>query len=463
LYDVISRAPAEAFDRVEFLAAAHLFILIYSQRNKKFLEMVQVYEKRFSALPKDSTFRNNTLGSIYCLLGSFHLLKAADPDESGGYFFDKFYAKAAEHFKTPLSEKIQKIIMPYGSWISTLGSSKAEALSEYTKAAEQSSAYISRFYSRGAGREELYLGELSFYRNEPRKAESLFAEALQSSRDNNQHDAVQRALFYSMRIAIMLGDRGKVKQTLKDLEALLDEKEYLCRNFVYDVSLGWYYCTVRQFDLIPDWFKDDFSPYAHAHFLENYANQIKARYHYLKRNYSPLLTYISEMKERESILYGRVEMLAMEACVHYQMKNKPAAWDSLRQAYETALPNNIIMPFIELGKDMRTLVMSALREAGLDIPHTWLESIRKKASSYAKNQSLFVTSCEESLPVNKTLSPRERDVLSDLYYGATQAEIAKRHSLSINTVKMVTKSIYEKLNVHKISDLIRIAAEQKLV
>jgi len=69
--------------------------------------------------------------------------------------------------------------------------------------------------------------------------------------------------------------------------------------------------------------------------------------------------------------------------------------------------------------------------------------------------------CESA--VNKMLSSREQDVLSDLYHGFSQAEIARKHSLSINTVKMVTKSIYEKLHVHKISDLIRVAAEQRLV
>jgi DNA-binding CsgD family transcriptional regulator len=50
-----------------------------------------------------------------------------------------------------------------------------------------------------------------------------------------------------------------------------------------------------------------------------------------------------------------------------------------------------------------------------------------------------------------------------LYHGFSQSEIARKQSLSVNTVKMVTKSIYEKLHVHKISDLIRIAAEQGLV
>jgi LuxR family maltose regulon positive regulatory protein len=151
------------------------------------------------------------------------------------------------------------------------------------------------------------------------------------------------------------------------------------------------------------------------------------------------------------------------------MKNKPAAWAALKAAYKTAAPNNILVPFIELGKDIRTLAAAALREhadgmsPGLDIPRSWLESLRHKATSYAKNQSMFVNDNKLFNSGAKVLSAREHDVLSDLYHGFSQSEIADKQSLSINTVKMVTKNIYEKLNVHKISDLIRIAAEQGLV
>jgi DNA-binding CsgD family transcriptional regulator len=175
------------------------------------------------------------------------------------------------------------------------------------------------------------------------------------------------------------------------------------------------------------------------------------------------------MKNRESFIYGRLEMLAIEACVHYKMKNKTEAWHVLREAYEEAAPNEITMPFIELGKDMRTLAIAALRSLpddshpGIGIPRPWLEFIKHKATSYAKNHSKFVVKNKMDNNGNVDLSPREMDVLTDLYHGFTQAEIASKKSLSINTVKMVTKSIYEKLDVHKISDLVRIAAERGLV
>ncbi len=90
---------------------------------------------------------------------------------------------------------------------------------------------------------------------------------------------------------------------------------------------------------MPAWLREKFAPYNHAYFVENLGNQIKARYHYLVRNYAPLLAYIRDMQRRESILYGRVEMLALKACIHYRMKDGPAAFSALCQAYEEGCPN----------------------------------------------------------------------------------------------------------------------------
>jgi len=223
--------------------------------------------------------------------------------------------------------------------------------------------------------------------------------------------------------------------------------------------------------MFPGWLTEKFSSYTHPSAIENFGNQIKARYYFLTRDYLPLLSYIRELKNRESFLYGRVEMLAMEACIHHKMKNsKSMAWESFKNAYETAASNDIQMPFIELGKDMRSLINTTLREHPgnseqcIGIPRSWLESIKHKATSYAKSQSLFINEYQKNDSSKaKELTPREKEVLTYLYNGLSQLEIADKLGLSVNTIKMITRILYDKLHVHKISHLIRIAVEQKLL
>jgi LuxR family maltose regulon positive regulatory protein len=459
---IFERASEETYNNVPFFAAMHLYNLLCLGRWQELFSLAEAYEQKLIVLPENDTFRNHTLGLIYYIWGNIRFLVSTFDDR---YDFDEYYKKMADCLYKSPTDLIKNLTVPLGAWGSMVGSAEAGAPQRFIDCLQRTVKYVTPCFKGLTGADDFCRGELKFYQNDVRTAELYFHKALEAARENNQFEIIQRSLFYILRFAIMQGNLIKAEQTLKALKALLDEDDYSRRNITYDIVLGWYYSIVRQFNTIPDWLKSEFSPYGHAYFHENFANQIRARYYYLSRNFFPVLTYIGELKKRESILFGRVEMLAMEACIHYQMKNKSESFKALQDAYRIASPNQITTPFIELGKDMRTLTMAVIREESCpEIPRPWLESIKNKSTSYAKNQSMFINEHKLSeAALNKALSAREQDVLSDLYHGFSQAEIARKHSLSVNTVKMVTKSIYEKLHVHKISDLIRVAAEQRLV
>ncbi len=96
------------------------------------------------------------------------------------------------------------------------------------------------------------------------------------------------------------------------------------------------------------------------------------------------------MKRRESILYGRVEMLALEACALFHMKKTKEAFIALKAAYSEAVPNGILMPFIEAGRDMRQLCGAALRNPACDIPAGWLEAVQRKSATFSKHQTSMI-------------------------------------------------------------------------
>jgi LuxR family maltose regulon positive regulatory protein len=147
------------------------------------------------------------------------------------------------------------------------------------------------------------------------------------------------------------------------------------------------------------------------------------------------------------------------------LKEKTKAFAVLEEVYEMALSNEIVMPFIELGKDMRTLTAAMLKEPGGKIPKSWLEDVNRRAASYAKYQSNIITKYKKShrITENVAISPRETEILTDLCHGLSRAEIAANRSLSINTVKMVINHIYMKLGADNLADLVRIAVERKMV
>jgi len=269
-----------------------------------------------------------------------------------------------------------------------------------------------------------------------------------------------------MRIAVAKGDFAQAEQALKETKDLLDETEYRNRFLDYDISLSWYYCFLGLPEKVTEWLQEDFSSYGHAALVENFWNQIKARFFYTTRNFAPLLAHIEEMKARESFLYERIEMLAMEACIHLKMKNKEKAFAALRVAYENAHSNEIVMPFIEMGKDMRTLISAFLKTAGdKSIPKSWLEDISRKSASYAKRKSHIIAEHAQVYRLTGSISitPRETDILKDLSQGLSRAEIASGRNLSTNTVKMMINSLYFRLGAENVAEVIRIATQRKMI
>ena len=460
--EIFERAPEETCDLVKFFATKHLRIVMCLGRFEEALELAERYEKRFIQLPEDNVFRNHALSGVYYCWGCIRANMSTIDD---CYDFDAYFAKMNECLrKSPLKPN-QFINIPIGPWVSLVGAAKQGAPQKYVESLTRAVKHASSCLGTGmTGEDDLCYGELKFYQGDLATAEAYFDKAVEHSQKQGQCEVVHRALFYIERIAFSQGNREKVENALMDMKTRLNKKEYPLRFISYDIAISWYYYYLRQPEMVRGWLKDKFTPYIRASFIENFENQMKARYHYLVKNYSPLLDYVEDMKRRESILYGRVEMLTLEACALYQLKDRKGAFATLREAYETASPNNILMPFIELGKDMRSLITVALRDEVCRIPQAWLKNLNHKSHFYARNQAQFISDYVKHNGANedKVFSSMETEFLNDLYNGLSKNEIAAKHGLSINTVKMVTKSIYEKLNAHSIADVIRFVAERNL-
>ena len=176
-------------------------------------------------------------------------------------------------------------------------------------------------------------------------------------------------------------------------------------------------------------------------------------------------------------LFGVVSLKVLEAACRYQNRDKSGAFAALETAYRLAAPNGLDMPFIELGKNMRALADAVLKDE-VGIPREWLEKIRLGASSYAKKVFSVAEQyrAEEGKAVKTgaaakaafyqtgvELSRREKQVLTALSQGMTRAEIAAQTSLSENTIKIIPRSIYNKLGALNKADAVRIAAGMDLV
>jgi LuxR family maltose regulon positive regulatory protein len=460
--EIFDRTPIEVFDKVQYLASIHLRTIMCQGLWEEAIKKAEYYEARFSQLPDNDPTKRSSLSSIYYCWGITRGIMCLSTHV---YDFDIFFEKQSKCYLTPIDPGKVVLISP-GPWSCIVGSSKKSSINEYLEALKKSVEHFSRCYVNAEdGRYELAYGEFKFYQGDINAAESHITMALNRAREKKLSEIMHRTLFYILRISVLQGNYAKTQQVLKEMKTLLDDTNYFNRFADCDITLCWYYFVLNQPEKTPDWLREKFSLYADACFVENYANQMKARYCYMTRNYNSVLSYIQEMKQRESFLFGRIEMLAIEACIHYKMKEKEKAYIVFTEAYMTASPNEILMPFIELGKDMRTLTAFILKKTDCTIPKIWLESINRKAASYAKRLAHVVTEYKRANHIAEGIhiSQRETEIITDLSHGLSRSEIAANRNLSINTVKMVINNVYMKLGAENLADAIRIATERKIV
>jgi LuxR family maltose regulon positive regulatory protein len=459
--DIFEKAPSDTFLKVDIFAYTHLRILLNLGMWDEIKTTSDHYENQLLLLP-DDTFSNRALGCQYAILAQARMLLNISDRR---YDFDMFYAKMDMYLsRSPIDPKrITNFFV--GPWVNMVGAASDGALQEFRSALGRSVMHVSHCLdNRMAGLEELSLGEQKFYQSDLQKAKLHMLSTLDQAQDAGQFEIMHRAFFYLIRIAVSLGNLSKAEQTLHEMEDQIfaDAGEsYL--NFFHIIE-GWYYYYLRQPEKVPDWLKEKFTPYKHPSFFENYGNQIKAYYCYMTKNYPPLLIYISDFKKRGSVVFSRIQMLALEACTYYQMKDKKMAYTALKEAYDDAAPYDILMPFIELGKDMRTLTASAIREFS-GIPKAWLEEICRRSATYAKRQSLAISEYRRVTNTDgeRALSSLEQRVLVDLVSGLSRSDISTEQKLSINTINSVVSSIYDKLNANSVVEVVRVAIDRKLI
>ena len=466
---IFDRAPQEAYDTVLYLALTHVRCCMRTGQWQRSIELAQHYETKLLQLPQDSQFRVASLAGLYLLWSYLRNFLCVNDDV---FDFDIYLEKFCQCHGMPEALKNHSTrVRVLGPWAIANGSSKKGMPEKYIQAVSRASVYMPKTYNGFmGGEEELVKGELLFFQGDMNASETLFAQAIIKAKEHRQFEIHNRAMLYTIRLCIAQGNYPKIEQMMKDMKAQMDEADYANRFVNYDIALGVYSYAVGLMDKVPESIKRDISAYSHASFIENLENQLKIRFKYFTRNYPPILAYIQEMRQRESYLFGRLAMMAMESCIYYKMKDKEKAFAVLAEAHETASPNDLVMHFIELGKDMRTVTNFALKEAGNykkigSIPKPWLEMINRKSASYAKRHAHIITQYRDANNMVDTsaISPRETDILTDLSHGLSRAEIASSRNISINTVKMVINNLYSKLGAENLADLIRIAVERKLI
>jgi LuxR family maltose regulon positive regulatory protein len=469
LLEIMENAPPEIYDQITGADLLRIQLYVTLEMFEKAKEELAAVIVKLEARPP-SPGVTQTLSGCYTNLGFLGMLTSSYTRD---YDYVRYFERAEDYYhQNPFEVKPPVSVMTLSSYVCRVNSEEAGEMEKYIAGISAITAYAPLMGGCTLGMDDLARGELFFFKAELAEAEKLCRKALEKARQGVQYEIENRALFYLLRIYLARGNIEAIRDICKQLEAQLGEKDYLNRFTYYDIVTGWYYAHIAQTGRLASWLKNDFEESDLNSIVSGLEILVKVKYHYSEKRCPAALAVLESREDQDNpwiFLLGKIERKVLGAVIRYQLRDKAGAFAALEEAYKLALPNALYMPFMELGKDMRALAEAALKDHAPGLPRDWLEKIHLGAMGYAKK--LFAVgelsrpeaSREGSFEQGAKLSRREMEVLTGLYQGMTQKEIAGVASLSENTVKSVIRSIYNKLGAINKADAVRIAVSQGLV
>jgi LuxR family maltose regulon positive regulatory protein len=322
------------------------------------------------------------------------------------------------------------------------------------------------------GTDSLARSELAFFQGDLNGAEQFARRAVYQGRERKQYEVENRGLYFLMRICVHTGSFAEIRNLERQLDAQLENTEYVNRHAIHDIIMGRFYTRIGLIEKIAPWLRSEVDDREFNGMYWGFDVLIKARCFFVEKDYSAVLRILEAEEKRDnlgSFLMGKLEMTVLRAAAQYHRGEEEQALAVLEKAYAIAVPHGLDMPFVEMGEDMRLLAGAALsredRRPG-QIPRPWLENIRSRASAYGKQVALAAEQYQAGEAPQKPaiyLTRREREVLAGLAQGLKREHIAGETGLSVNAIKVVIRDIYRKLGAVNRADAVRIAGSLRLI
>ncbi|MDR0554940.1 MAG: LuxR C-terminal-related transcriptional regulator [Treponema sp.] len=469
LMDIFNRAPKSLFETNATALVVHTRLFITLGRFTEAETLLRAIIKQAEGM-EDSAFKSSLLFRCYNNLGFLRILTCPFTNEYdfGSYFERGAFYQLSSEYQTSGPTSVMAIM----SYACRVGETAGkESMDKYLEAITAAvPMLVSSLNGCAYGWDDLARAELEFFKGRLEEAEQYGYLTLRKAPAKNQYEIENRALFYLLRICLALGDYERIKNFLKRIETQREIPIFANRAAFCDIVSGWFFAHLGMSERLAHWLKSDFEESDLNSLIHGLETLVRVKCQFAEKRYPAVLAALKSATITRfgagAYLLGKIEQLVMEAVCRYHLDDKENALKALEAAYLLAEPNGLDMPFIEMGKDMRTLAGAALKEARCAIPRYWLEKVQRAAAAYGKKFLVVVEKFREEDRAEdsvSSLSPREMEVLTGLSRGLTREELAEDGDISINTVKSALRSVYTKLGAVNRADAIRIATVQGII
>jgi LuxR family maltose regulon positive regulatory protein len=458
----IDLLPPEFMEQNPYAEYMRAIMLINNLEIDKAYEIILALEKKL--LGSETPEARELMGESYWLLACLNMLNCDT-------VFVEYFKRSSEYL--PNGSLIRAASLHVGNvYVFNLAKECHGEIERIEKAVHAAMPYFTKVArGGGSGLEHLYSAEAGYFTFNFKKAKRSANMAIYVASEAGQHDILCNAYLILAKTAIMQGDYDECARCVDFSTNYVNERELTRLYDLRDCFLSGLYVTVGDFDRVTRWIT---SPaiinQTHPPIFRGRDQLIHAEYLLGVQKYDELLALVKFI-EAFYKLQGRwvcvLKSVILRAIAHLRVGETDYALEALWRAYEMSCQNYVITPFVENAGHMRSLVEAARKSDEYAFDAAWLDDIYRKSATCAKRQSFIANEYfkRESLPRadGQKLSKRETELLHNLSQGLTREEIADVNSLSINTVKSVIKSVYNKLGAVNRADAIRIATTRGIL
>lgn len=319
--------------------------LFLSGENERLQEEIRKLRKYIGQL-EDRQEREQCLGELEFLLGE---TQYNDVEAMAAYF-----KKSLQLLRQPV-----RFFSPQTIWGGGANSilfmfyRQAGTLQKTLDVFPQAMAYYYRLVqNHGAGSEYVLASEAYFQRGYWEKAFILATEALNVSRRNEQVGVELCAEFIALRISIALGNKKRVREISRRLDALQTAvQEHLYRKTI-EASRAWIDLQLGdKGKLLVSWLqKGDFQKSGLLYSAWGCLYIVYGRYLLLQKDYLPLLGQLREFEAAARSFNNfllSIYAAVYSAAAQDGLQHENEALSELNRALDLAASDGIVMPFVE--------------------------------------------------------------------------------------------------------------------
>jgi LuxR family maltose regulon positive regulatory protein len=297
----------------------------------------------------------------------------------------------------------------------------------------------------GRGSTSVFEAEWYYYRGDFENAEITVLKGISMAKKKGQLDVMVCGLFLQARIALIQGDFTRVLELIKKI----NEEVNLANEFRLEHTVGiceaYIYGCLEQPNKIPEWvYQGEYRRYMLFPGV-GFANIVSGKALLLKKNPINLLSATEEFIKDASVFPNMLADMYIHiyrAIAKYQLNRIDDSVFELKQALDIAMPDKVILPFIENARELSSVFKDLLQD------DTYLEFIKKVMVFYEKyDQAIEKIKENYFSEVPPKLTKREKEIALLVIQGLNNKEIGSVLHSSPNTVKFQLKNIFNKLNI----------------